>query len=371
MNTHPSATRTAAIPGETLTMCAARLHGPRDLRLDTIPRPAEPGPGAVRVRVTAVGVCGSDLHMYKDACIGDIVIREPLTLGHEFAGIVEAVGEEAIDGEGQSLRVGQRVAVDPAQPCGRCELCQLGHPNLCPHHTFTGVPPTPGALCEAMIVPASTCFVLPEQIDDEQAALLEPLGVALHAIDLAHINVGHDVAVIGAGPIGLLCARVAKLSGAARVFVADRLPWRLALAERWGCETIRVEPGGDLAAAQIMRRTDGRGVDVALEAAWSDEASVRDAVDALRPGGRLVVVGISDDDRLTFQHSSVRRKGLTIALCRRMKHTYPRAIRLALSGQVELSAIISHRYPLAESAAAMEAALGYQDGVIKAMVSVA
>lgn len=371
MPTPPTASNLPANPGESRTMRAARLHGPRDLRLDNVPRPGEPGAAQVRLRVTAVGVCGSDLHMYQDARIGDTVIEQPLTLGHEFAGVIEALGEDARYGEGKPLRSGQRVAVDPAQPCGRCELCHAGHPNLCPDHLFTGVAPTPGALCEQMIVPASTCFALPQAIDDEQAALLEPLGVALHAIDLAHLKVGHDVAVIGAGPIGLLCARVAKLSGAAQVLVADRLPWRLALAEQWGGEAVEVTAGGASAAEVIRQRTGGRGVDVALEAAWSDEASVRDAVDALRPGGRLVIVGISDDDRLTFQHSAVRRKGLTIALCRRMKHTYPRAIRLALSGQVALSAMISHRYALEESAAAMEAALGYQDGVVKVMVSVA
>jgi len=353
-----------------MLMRAARLHGPRDLRLETVPRPGEPHAGEVRLRVTAVGVCGSDLHMYQDGRIGDTAVTDPLTLGHEFAGVIEAVGEPSLDGEGKPLRVGQRIAVDPAQPCGRCELCQLGHPNLCPYHTFTGVAPTPGALCDAMIVPASTCFAVPDVIDDEQAALLEPLGVALHALDLAHVKLGQHVAIIGAGPIGLLCARLAKLSGATRVFVADRLSWRLALAERWGCEAVSVGGGGGAEGEAIVRSTEGRGVDVALEAAWSDDAAVRDAVDALRPGGRLVIVGIAGDDRLTFQHSAVRRKGLTIALCRRMKHTYPRSIRLALSGRLELPSLISHRFPLEGAAEAMETVLGYREGVVKAVVNV-
>jgi len=349
------------------TIRAAPLHGPRDIRLEDWSSPAPPGPGAAQVRVTAVGICGSDLHTYLDGRIGDTELGGPLVLGHEFAGVVEAVGPEALDGAGRPLRPGTRVAVDPAQPCHACELCRAGHPNLCPHHRFVGLWPTQGALQERLNVPADTCFAVPDPIDDIQAAMLEPLGVAIHAIDLAHLRVGHSVAIIGAGSIGLLCAAVARQAGAAPLLITDRLPARLDAARRLDAEPFDIEQADPVEA--IMQRTDGRGVDVALECAWSTPQSIAQAVDVLRPGGRLVVVGIASDDALTFNHSAVRRKGLTIALCRRMKHTYPRAIKLVTSGRIDVASWVTHRLPLQRTAEALDLAATYRDGVIKAVVA--
>lgn len=345
---------------------AALLYGPKDIRYGATPCPAAPGTGQALVRMTQVGICGSDLHTYIDGRIGDTVPDGPFVLGHEFAGVVEAVGDQSHDGNHQPLRAGLRVAVDPAQPCGRCELCLTGHPNLCPDHRFCGVWPTPGALQERLVVPADTCFPVPDSLDDEQAVLLEPLGVGLHAVDLAHIRPGHSVAVIGSGTIGLCCARVAKLAGACPLFVTDRLPHRLDIAQQCGATTINIDSMDPVDA--VMRATGGRGVDVAIEAAWSDTSSVGQAVGMLRPGGRLVIVGISGDDDLSFRHSAVRRKGLTIAMCRRMKHTYPRAIELVASGRCKLSDLVTHRYRLDQSAEAFVAAADYQSGAVKVMV---
>jgi len=346
---------------------AVHLYGPRDLRLSEIDPPDGPEPGQVLLRVGSVGVCGSDLHMYEDGRIGDTAIPEPFILGHEFGGTVEAVGEDAIDGKGVPLSPGARVAVDPAIPCGRCETCRAGHPNLCPDHRFIGVYPTPGALRQRMTVPADICFPVPEAIDDDVVPMLETLGVALHAVDLAHIRVGLGVAVIGAGSIGQCVAQVASLAGAAPLLVTDRLAWRLdAAAALAGATPVHVDDADPVEA--IMRATGGRGVDVAIEAAWSDEHAINQAVEVLRPGGRLAVVGISGDDALRFRHSAVRRKGVTIAMCRRMKHTYPRAIALAASGRVRLNELVTHRVPLAEAADAFAVASGYDDGVIKAVI---
>lgn len=353
---------------DTKTQPAAILHGPKDIRPGTVPEPGTPGDGEALIRVTCVGICGSDLHTFLDGRIGDTVPEGAFVLGHEFAGVVEAVGEGARDGNGQPLQTGQRVAVDPAQPCGECELCLLGHPNLCPHHTFCGVWPTPGALQSRLVVPADTCFPVPDGIDDEGAVMLEPLGVGLHAIDLAHIRVGHSVAIVGSGTIGLCCAQAARLAGASPLFVTDRLPHRLALAETYGANTIHIDQTDPVQA--VMEATHGRGVDVAVEAAWSDKASVGQAVDMLRPGGRLVVVGISGDDQLNFQHSTVRRKGVTIAMCRRMKHTYPRAIDLVSSGRCTFDGFVTHRYPLDQISQAFNTAVDYGSGAIKVMLGI-
>jgi L-iditol 2-dehydrogenase len=352
-------------PPPAQTMWAARLHGPSDLRVERVPHPGAPGRGEALLRVKATGICGSDLHAYKDARIGDTAVKEPLILGHEFSGVVEAAGPDALDGQFNPLQPGTRVAVDPAQPCGRCELCERGHPNLCRRLHFCGNFPDGGSLCQWMRMPAHSCFPLPTGLDDTEAALLEPLGVALHAIDLARLRVASSAAIFGAGPIGLLILRVARLAGADPIFIADPFAWRLRLAERWGGTPIPCadeEPG-----QRIMKETDGRGVDVAVEAAWADQ-SVEQAAEAARLGGRLVLVGIPGDDRLTLKHSTARRKGLTIVMSRRMKHVYPRAMRLVQSGRVDLEQLVSHRFPLRRAGEAFALNAAYQDNVVKAMI---
>ena len=349
-------------------MLAARLHGPADIRVEEIPAPGLPPPGYVSLRVKAVGICGSDLHTYRHARIGDTHLAGPLVLGHEFAGVVEAVGDNCLDGELQPLRVGTRVAVDPAQACGQCELCERGHPNLCLNLRFCGLSPDDGALCQSIHVPARTCFPLPDGFDETTGVLLEPLGVAIHAIDLAKIRVGDRVAILGAGPIGLCILQLARLAGADAVMVTDRFTWRLELAQRlgattvWNCDT--VDP-----VDAVRQATAGRGVDVAIEAAWCDH-SVGEAAEMLVHGGRLVVAGIPDDDRLVFKHSTARRKGLSIFMVRRMKHAYPRAIRLVQRGAVDLISLVSHRFPLAKTGEAFAMNADYRDGVVKIIVDV-
>jgi L-iditol 2-dehydrogenase len=345
-------------------MLAARLHGPADLRVERVPAPGPPGPGQALLRVKATGVCGSDLHSYQDARIGDTCVEGPLILGHEFSALVQETGPEALDGVFQPLQPGTRVAVDPAQPCGRCEMCEHGHPNLCRRLHFCGNYPDGGSLCQWMIMPAHACFPVPEAVNDTEAALLEPLGVALHAVDLARLRVASSVAILGAGPIGLLLVQLARLSGADPVFVADKFPWRLRLAEKYGAVALAC---GEGAVARVQKETHGRGVDVAIEAAWAD-ASVAQAAEMTRLGGRLVLVGIPSDDGLNLKHSTARRKGLTILMSRRMKHVYPRAMQLALNGRIDVRGLVTHRFPLDRAAAAFQLNAAYRDNVVKVMI---
>ena len=346
-------------------MLAARLHGPSDLRVEEIAHPGSPGPGQVLLRVKTTGICGSDLHSYHDARIGDTPVVRPLVLGHEFSATVEALGDGALNGSFEPLITGQRVAVDPAQPCGRCEMCEQGNPNLCWRLHFCGNYPDGGSFCQWLFMPARSCFPVPQAFDDVEAALLEPLGVAIHAVDLARIRVGDSVAILGAGPIGLLLLQVARLAGAVRVFMIDPLPWRLDRARAWGAVTVQ-EPGAE-AVAQVHQETNGRGVDVAIEAAWADE-TVGQAVEMARLGGRVVLVGIPGDDRLTLKHSTARRKGLTIRLSRRMKHVYPRAIQLVQGRQVDLRSLVSHEFPLEQAAEAFRLNAAYAERVLKVMI---
>ncbi len=349
-------------------MQVARLHGPKDIRIQSEAAPPPPKNGEVTLNIRTVGLCGSDLHMYEAGRIGYTIASEPFILGHEFMGEVAAVGADALDGLHQPLQVGQRVAVEPAVPCWHCELCEGGHPNLCPHHYFYGLFPEDGALREQMTVSARNCFPLPDSLSDDVGPLLETLGVAIHAIDLSKMRIGNTVAVIGAGPVGLLIARLAALSGAAQVFVFDKFDWRLHKARDWGAtQAINVDEGDPLNA--LMDITNGRGVDIAIEAAWADH-SVQQAADMARYGGRLVLVGIPPDDKLRMKHSVARRKGLTIMMSRRMKHTYPRAIQLATSGQVRLEELVSHRFDLAQTARAYASNFAYERGINKVILRV-
>jgi L-iditol 2-dehydrogenase len=329
------------------TMLAARLHGPRDIRIEHVPHPGQPGPGEVLIRVTATGICGSDLHTYLDGRIGDTILKAPLILGHEFAGVIEAVGKNV-----KNLRSGMRVAVDPAQPCHHCDLCQRDHPHLCRRLHFCGLFPDNGSLAEFIRVPAKTCFPVPKTIDDASAALLEPLGVALHATTLAKIQKGSRVAILGAGSIGLLLVQTAKLAGAREIFVSDPLAWRVKFARKFG-------------ARPLPKKTE---VDVVIEAAWGGEA-IDQSIEILRPAGRVVLVGIPSEDRCAFKHSTARRKGLTVLFSRRMKHTYPHAIQLVTSGRVDLALLVTHRFPLRRTAEALALCANYRDNVIKAVIT--
>lgn len=353
-------------------MKAVRLHGPRDLRVDDFPEPPAPRPGEVLIEVTAVGVCGSDLHMYETGGIGGRFVDKPVVLGHEFAGRILQVGDGVPTEAGEPLESGDRVAVDPAVPCGRCENCLAGHPNLCPEHFFFGVPPDDGALVHQLIVPAINCFKLPSHISDAGGALLETLGVALHAADLGKIRAEDRVAIFGAGPVGLLNLVLARIAGAGEVFVFEPVAARREHAMRLGATAawdVSQNSTPDDVVKPLMNATHGRGVDVVFEVADAG-ASVDQSFAAARFGGRVVLVGIPAHDRTEFGHSVPRRKGLTVRFSRRMKHTYPRSIALQQHPLMAgvLDELVSHRFPLAESRAAFDLAESLSDGVIKALI---
>jgi L-iditol 2-dehydrogenase len=312
----------------------ARFHAARDIRLAEEPMPV-PAEGESLVRITAVGLCGSDLHWYDEGGIGDARITHPIVGGHEMAGVV--VGGP-LDGV--------RVAVDPAIPCHRCDLCLQGHPNLCRVIVFAGHATRDGGLQRYLAWPTARLFPLPEQLSDADGAMLEPLGVAVHAVDLGHIPLGGSVAVIGCGPIGLLLIQVARAAGAARVLAADPLAHRRLAAEQRGADEV-LDPADDGYPTRLAGFTAGQGVDVVFEIAGTDPA-IAAAMDAVRPGGRVVLGGIPSAEASAFPASVARRKGLTIALVRRMKEVYPRATALVVAGLVDVRGLVSHRFPLTE-----------------------
>jgi L-iditol 2-dehydrogenase len=259
------------------------------------------------------------------------------------------------------------VAVEPAIACGRCEFCLEGNPNLCSHIVFVSTPPRAGSLAEYMAHPAELAFPMPDALDFADGAMLEPLGVAIHTVNLAKLRVGDTVAILGSGPIGLLVLEVARLNGASVAYVTDLSAERLAMAERLGASAVFLAGEAD-PVGWIEESTHGRGVDVVFEAAWAAE-TVEQAVTMVKPGGRVVIAGIpSATDEIAFPASIARRKGLTIKMVRRMKHTYPRAMALVQRGQVDVRSLITHRFPLEATEEAFQLVESRADGVIKALI---
>lgn len=287
------------------------------------------------IQVTAVGICGSDVHWFEHAGIGDSIVTTPLVLGHEFAGVVAEGNQE-----------GQPVAVDPAVACWNCELCRRGHPNLCQNLRFAGHGIQDGALREFMPWPTDNLYEIPASMTPNEGAMLEPLGVAIHATDLGKLKAGMSIGVYGCGPIGLLIVQLARIMGAVQIVATDKLKHRLEAAESFGAtQTFLAQNGNEI--ADIKSATNSGGVDVAIEAAGENEA-VETAIETVKYGGRVVLVGIPQEDRTSFRASAARRKGLTIKLSRRMKVTYPPAINLVKVGLIDVKSIVSHEFPLAE-----------------------
>ncbi|WP_116949966.1 NAD(P)-dependent alcohol dehydrogenase [Jiangella endophytica] len=310
-------------------MRAAVLLEPR--RLAVVERPVpRPGPHDVLVRLTAVGLCGSDVHFYEHGRVGDLVVTEPLVLGHEAAGVVAAVGD-AVD----AARVGQRVAVEPQRPCRRCRYCLTGAYNRCRSMEFCSAPPVDGAFAEYLVVPADFAHPIPDPMSDAAAALLEPLCVGIAAVRKAGVTAGSTVLVAGAGPIGILTAAAARAFGATAVVVADPLAERRAVAARHGA-TRTIDPATDrLADEAVDAFVDASGAPAAIDA----------GLHALKAGGAAVLVGMGapriDLDLFLVQSRELRLEGLF-----RYVDTWPAAIALVGAGMVELDSLVSDTFGL-------------------------
>jgi len=323
------------------TMQAAILRGIGDLVLEERPVP-RPGPQEVLVRVSAVGVCGSDVHYYEHGRIGDHVVRAPLVLGHEPAGEVVALGPGVA-----RLGEGQRVSVEPGVPCFTCAQCLSGRYNLCPDMVFFGTPPIDGAFCEYVTVHEAFAHPVPDDLSDDAAALLEPLSVGVWACQKGRVTAGSRVLVNGAGPIGLVAAQCARAFGATEVVVADVNPHRLKLAEELGATTTVDVRQAPLADAGVETQ-------VLLECSGHPEA-IRAAVRAVGRAGRAVLIGMGGDE-VSLPLSHIQNNEIELTGTFRYANTWPVAIALATTGRVALDRLVTAHFALAEAEGALTAA---------------
>lgn len=342
-------------------MKAALLTGIRQIELREVPEPEISKDFDVLIRVGAVGICGSDIHYYSEGRIGDQVVSYPFIVGHESAGTVEKVGPSV-----RRLKPGDRVAVDPAIVCGSCDQCLAGRPNTCRRLLYLGTPnQLSGALCERVVMPEKNCFVLPAELTLEEGVLVEPLSIAIHGLKLAGEPAPSTVAVLGAGPIGLSVLLAARAAGVRQVYMTDKIDARTEVARRAGASW-----AGNPDREDVMDRIKSfasDGLDAVYECC-GDQSAFSQAVDLLKPGGRLFILGIPAADRISFDIHSLRRKELSLHNVRRQRFCVREAIDLIQNGEVDVRFLATHRFALADARLAFELAAGYLDGVIRAIV---
>lgn len=330
-------------------MRALVLHAPHDLRIDAFPDvPAEPAAGEVRVRMAAGGICGSDLHYFNHGGFGTVRVKQPIALGHEASGRVIALGTGVAD-----LKIGDLVAVNPSLACDTCDYCRRGLRNHCDNMVFNGsamrFPHVQGLFRECVDVTAERAVKMPEGILPEEAALCEPLAVVLHAANRAGDLAGRTVLVSGCGPIGALAVAVAKLRGAAKVIATDLTPHSLKVAERLGADEI-VNVGED--PARLPALAEGKGsLDIVFECSGAPRALAA-AMAALRPRGRMVLVGLGGDAPLNVNLAVARE--VEIVGTFRFDPEFNEAAGLIGSRRIDLNPAISAVYPFKDAITAFE-----------------
>ncbi|MCS7253698.1 MAG: NAD(P)-dependent alcohol dehydrogenase [Armatimonadota bacterium] len=343
------------------SMKAAVLHGINDIRVEEIEMPSIKSDDEVLIRIRAVGICGSDIHYYREGRIGRFVVTKPHILGHECAGEIVEVGKAV-----KHLKPGDKVAIEPGVGCRRCKYCHEGRYNLCPDETFMGTPPTGGAFTEYVVWSGDFVYKLPEEVPYEAGALCEPLAVALHAINMSDMKPAATVAVLGCGPIGLALIQAALASGAARVIATDIYPLRLDKAKELGASEVFNAKEVDAVQA-ILDATGGEGADVVFEAAGSVTAQ-RQSFSVVKSGGVIVLVGMTAETVTEVPLLDLITREYQVRGILRYANSYPQAVAFTILGKVNLLPIVTHRFPLDSIVEALEVSDTRKDESIKVMI---
>ncbi|MBP1817169.1 L-iditol 2-dehydrogenase [Mycobacterium sp. OAE908] len=342
---------THTTPSPDTRMRSAVLIEPGRIEMEERPIPT-PGAGDVLVRVSSVGVCGSDTHYYRHGRIGNFVVEAPLVLGHEAAGTIVGVGA-GVD----SSRIGERVSIEPQRPDPDSPETRRGHYNLCPHMRFYGTPPIDGAFCDYVVIGAGYAHRVPDSVSDDAAALCEPLSVGIAAVRKAGLDGGSRVLITGAGPIGIVLTQLARAYGATDIVVSDPDEDRRAQAKQFGATAVvdpSAQPIGEL------------GVDAFIDASGAPSAVV-DGIRAVRPAGTVVLVG-SGAESMELPTQLIQNRELVLTGVFRYANTWPTAIALVESGRVDLDAMVTAHFPLEKAADALDS--DRTPGSVKSVVRV-
>lgn len=343
-------------------MKAMKLTGIRQMEMMEVPTPGIVHEDDVLIRMKTVGVCGSDVHYYETGRIGSQVVEYPFTVGHEGSGVVEAVGSGV-----ETLKPGDRIAIEPAMPCGECDQCNAGRPHTCRNLRFLGCPKqAEGCLSEYIVMPEGCCFRISGKTTFDEAAISEPLAIGVYAVKLSIPMPGAKVGILGAGAIGLCVLLPARAQGAERIYVTDKIDDRLELARTAGAAW-----GGNPDQEDVVgkvKELEPGGLDVVFECCGQQEA-LDQAVEMLKPGGKLLLIGIPPAaERVGFLIDKLRHKEICIQNVRRQNHCVQASLDMMDRGDFDVGIMVTHRFPFEKTKEAFDLVASYKDGVLKAMV---
>jgi L-iditol 2-dehydrogenase len=342
-------------------MKAMMLTGIRRIELREVPDPVLKGPDDVKIRLKVLGICGSDIHYYQQGNIGSQIVNYPFTVGHECAGIVSETGPAVTD-----ILKGDIVAVDPAIWCGNCDQCISGRQHTCRNLKFLGCPgQAEGALSEFIVMPAKCCYPVPGILGPDHGALSEPLAIGVYSVKRAGEVKGSRIGILGFGPIGMSIMLVAKSMGAESVYVTDKINHRLTTASKEGADWTG-NPLNDNIIGELSK-IEPSGLDFVFECCGQQEA-ISQAVELLKPGGQLIVVGIPEFKNWKLSADLTRRKEISIRFIRRQVDCVATALAMMDNRQINTNNMITHRFPFERTKEAFDLVAGYHDGVMKAMI---
>lgn len=319
-----------------------------------------PKANEVLVKIDYCGICGSDLHYYEIGHLGDTYVTFPYVLGHEAAGTVVRTGEMVT-----GLNIGDRVAIEPGIPCGKCELCRSGHYNICPELTFLSNPPVDGMFCEYVAHPADYCHKLPDSVSTLEGALIEPLAVGFHAARQGGASLGQTAVIAGAGCIGLMLLKVLQAIGVSPIYITDIVDKRLEKARQFGAVAINSSVCDPIET--VLTSTEGRGVDLFFETAGT-EKTTRQGVDMVRRGGTMVLLGYTKSGEVLFPMSKALDKEIQIKTNFRYRNVYPVAISAVASGTVNIKEIVTNVFDFSDIERGMNQSLGDKANIVKAVI---
>jgi len=343
-------------------MKTAVLTGIKKFQVIEAPEPQFLKDNDVLLRINSVGVCGSDLHYYNEGKIGDQIIDFPFTIGHECSAVVVRIGNSV-----KKVKPGDLVAVEPSLSCGKCEQCLKGREHTCLNQKFLGCPgQLNGCLAEYLIMPEENCFPVPESFNSELAALVEPLSISYYTVKfLDQMKQTSSIAILGVGPIGLGVLTILKTSGFNTIAATDKLDYRLDIAEKAGAVLAANPDKSEIIS--VFKKKFPENFDVVIECCGKQEA-LDQAIDLLKPGGTLLIVGIPEADFVSFNISKLRRKEITIQNVRRQNQSIQPVIDLIASGKLSPEFMITHRFNIKNTEDAFRTVGEYKDGVIKAII---
>jgi len=337
------------------------LTGIRQMEMVEMPDPKIEKDDDVLIKLEKIGVCGSDIHYYTTGKIGSQVVQYPFPVGHEAGGTVLEVGSGV-----KSVKPGDRIAIEPAMPCWECDQCKAGRPHTCRKLRFLGCPgQADGCLSEYIVMPETSCFPIQQNLDHDDAALSEPLAIGVYAVQQSIPMKDAAVGIFGFGPIGMSVLLPAQAQGANKFFITDKVDERIQMAKDNGA-TWAGHPEKDKVIEEI-KNLEPHMLDVVFECCGQQEA-VDQAVDALKPGGKLMIIGIPEFNRWSFDVDKLRHKEITITNVRRQNECVQDTLDMMNNGQIDAKKMVTHRFPFAKTKEAFDLVDNYADGVMKAMI---